>query len=179
MTIRVARQRSPPSTRQQRLTSRSRNAIQQRLSARRILGNFDGFLVIADHGLERAEPERRTLRNRRQAQLDRWSSQTPSRGVTSRDPGRQMNLRPDSPQKQKKPTRWNALRHSTASAYSATSLPAPPGCSSLSRPTAESYVRLRPKANTSPFWAGIVAQFTDGTVNCRKRLSTAHADRRL
>src|SRR5688572_7841310 len=35
----------------------------------------------------------------------------------------------------KKPTRWNTRRYSTTSAYSSTSLPAWPGCSSSSRPT--------------------------------------------
>src|SRR5437870_7822660 len=36
---------------------------------------------------------------------------------------------------QKKPTWWNAERHSTTSAYWLTGLPAPPGCPSSSHPT--------------------------------------------
>jgi hypothetical protein len=39
------------------------------------------------------------------------------------------------PQKQKKPTWWNTLRYSTTPAYSLTSPPAVPGCSSPSCPT--------------------------------------------
>src|SRR5438270_8670728 len=35
----------------------------------------------------------------------------------------------------KKPTWWNARRHSTTSAYSSTSLPASPSCPSSSHPT--------------------------------------------
>src|SRR5207237_3555619 len=40
-----------------------------------------------------------------------------------------------SPQSKKKPTWWNTLRYSTTSAYSLTSPPARPGCSSSSHPT--------------------------------------------
>jgi len=39
-------------------------------------------------------------------------------------------------QERKKPTWWNTQGHSATSAYSSTNLPAKPGCSSASHPTA-------------------------------------------